>query len=601
MRTCLLAAPIIVLIMSLAACGNSEGGGGSNGGANTNTAPVAANDGAATPMNTVVDINVLANDVDADGDPLAITNVSTPGSGSATDLGNGLIRYTPTGGFVGGDTFTYTISDGNGGTDTASVTVTVTWVNSPPVAQNDSAATPVNLPVDINALANDTDPDGDTLTVTSVATPAGGTATILGNGQVRYAPGTGFSGADSFDYIIDDGNGGTDTGTVNVVVSIPSWTVANTSTVVSGVGAQAAAIADYNGDGKPDLAFATPRTIPSTYMVHLNTTATAGSAPTFTAGNSYTTGLMTDIVAADVNSDGLPDLLAPAALASGADLRVQLNDAANPGSFLAEQTFSAASGTVVTQDIATGDLDGDGDLDVVIALRGGISVSANNTAAGSTTAAFSLVSIYAAWTGAVAAGSGLSPLGVALADINDDGKLDLINGTPDNGGEVWVRLNTSSSGSISFGSPAVFTATGVPDQIVCGDIDGDGRPDIALTDQSSSSVLVLLNQTTAGASSVSLASAVTLSVINVASGLILADLTGDGRLDIACCGNGSVVVLLNFSTPGTATFASAVSYSAAWAIRLSAADVNGDGILDLVVPDDDASQGVSNNKVLTGQ
>ena len=98
-----------------------------------NDAPVARNDGATTTADTQVAIQVLANDSDPDGDPLAITGTTEPANGSVSVAG-GTVYYTPNGGFVGTDTFQYTVGDGAGATDTATVTVTVEDVVAVPDA-----------------------------------------------------------------------------------------------------------------------------------------------------------------------------------------------------------------------------------------------------------------------------------------------------------------------------------------------------------------------------------------------------------------------------------------------------------------------------------
>jgi hypothetical protein len=87
--------------------------------------PVAEDDFATTPRDTPVTIDVLANDSDPDGDPLTVTSVGDPAHGSATDNGDGTVTYTPDSGFVGDDSFPYTIGDGAGGADDATVFVTV--------------------------------------------------------------------------------------------------------------------------------------------------------------------------------------------------------------------------------------------------------------------------------------------------------------------------------------------------------------------------------------------------------------------------------------------------------------------------------------------
>jgi hypothetical protein len=89
-------------------------------------------------------------------------------------------------------------------------------VNCPPVAVDDMATTVNGFPVTINVLANDSDPNGDPLTVTSVTDPPNGTAVNNGDGTVTYTPDCGFFGIDTFNYTISDGQSGTDTGTVTV-------------------------------------------------------------------------------------------------------------------------------------------------------------------------------------------------------------------------------------------------------------------------------------------------------------------------------------------------------------------------------------------------
>ncbi len=92
-----------------------------------NTAPVAANDSAQTEVDSAVTIDVLANDSDADGDPLSVIGADSRSAngGVVENLGDGRFTYTPPAGFVGEDSFQYTISDGNGGEDSATVTIAV--------------------------------------------------------------------------------------------------------------------------------------------------------------------------------------------------------------------------------------------------------------------------------------------------------------------------------------------------------------------------------------------------------------------------------------------------------------------------------------------
>jgi uncharacterized repeat protein (TIGR01451 family) len=184
-----------------------------------NNPPVAADDTATTNVNTPVTISVLTNDSDVDGDSLSVTGASDPANGSVVNNNDGTVTYTPDTGFVGQDSFTYTVSDGNGGTDTATVTVTVSGVNAAPVAGDDTASTNEDTPVTVNVLSNDSDVDGDTLTVTAVTQPANGSVVNNNDGTVTYTPNSNFNGVNSFTYTVSDGKGGTDTATVTVTVN----------------------------------------------------------------------------------------------------------------------------------------------------------------------------------------------------------------------------------------------------------------------------------------------------------------------------------------------------------------------------------------------
>ena len=181
-----------------------------------NDPPVAQDDSSATQEETLVSIPVLANDLDPDGDFLVVESVGTPAHGTIINAGNS-ISYVPNTDFAGIDTFTYVVSDNNGGTSTATVTVAVAAVNDPPIAQDDSASTDEDLPVSIAVLGNDSDPDGDEIAIQSVTQPAHGSAVKDGRAVV-YTPDDEFHGVDTFTYTLSDGHGGTSTATVTVAV-----------------------------------------------------------------------------------------------------------------------------------------------------------------------------------------------------------------------------------------------------------------------------------------------------------------------------------------------------------------------------------------------
>jgi hypothetical protein len=184
----------------------------------TNAPPTANDDTATTSRGVPVTIDVLANDSDPDADDLAVSGTTTPGHGTVR-VSAGAVTYTPDDGFTGQDTFTYAISDGRGGTDLATVSVTVTPPpNRPPDAVDDEATTGRDLPVTVDVLGNDTDADQDELTVTGAGTPGNGTAVVNADGTITYTPDDGFTGQDTLTYTVSDGRGGTATATVRVIV-----------------------------------------------------------------------------------------------------------------------------------------------------------------------------------------------------------------------------------------------------------------------------------------------------------------------------------------------------------------------------------------------
>ncbi|HKB00735.1 MAG TPA: Ig-like domain-containing protein, partial [Gemmataceae bacterium] len=183
-----------------------------------NDAPVAKNDSAATDEDTAAAIAVLANDTDVDGDTLTVSAVTQPAHGAVVVNADGTVTYTPAANYNGADSFGYTVSDGHGGTATATVALTVRAVNDAPVAADDGAATDEDAGVTITVLSNDTDVDGDTLSPVLVAGPAHGTAVVNADGTMTYTPAANYNGSDSFTYKANDGSLSSNVATVSLTV-----------------------------------------------------------------------------------------------------------------------------------------------------------------------------------------------------------------------------------------------------------------------------------------------------------------------------------------------------------------------------------------------
>ena len=193
-----------------------------------NLVPVAIDDTGAVDNASSVTIDVLVNDSDADGDTLTIVSATQGGNGSVVYLA-GNITYTPNAGFVGTDSFTYTISDGE---ETAMATVTVDVTGTPientaPVAVNDTGSVDNASSITINVLENDSDADGDALTVSNVGQGNNGSVVYTAS-SVTYTPNADFVGSDSFVYTITDG---TDTATATVSITVTGSSIENNDPV----------------------------------------------------------------------------------------------------------------------------------------------------------------------------------------------------------------------------------------------------------------------------------------------------------------------------------------------------------------------------------
>jgi outer membrane autotransporter protein len=251
-----------------------------------------------------VTIDVLANDT---GTGLIVTEVTQPTNGGAVVDEGGSITYTPDTGFASppNDTFTYTVTDEVGQTDTATVTVTV---NPPGLnAVDDAAATVAGTPVTIPVLANDS---GTGLTITNVTAPGNGSAAVNGN-AITYTPNAGFANAsDSFIYTVTDSFGQSDTATVTVTVRARALNAVNdTAATPAGAPVTIQVLANDVGSGVTITQVSTPSSGSAT--VNANDTITYTPAPGFVGSATFTytisDGISTDTATVTVTVTA-PDL-----------------------------------------------------------------------------------------------------------------------------------------------------------------------------------------------------------------------------------------------------------------------------------------------------
>ncbi len=337
-----------------------------------------------------------------------------------------------------------------------------------------------------------------------------------------------------------------------------------------------AKVVDVNGDGRPDLVVPLSKTV----AVLLNTTAPGASTPSFAAAQSFEVGMNPNVALADVNGDGRPDLVVTSY--PDEDFSVLLNETA-PGaltpSFASGQVFEAARGPDFP---VLEDVNGDGRPDLIIVNdqfdEHAVSVFFNTTPPGASTVSFQPRQFFEFF----------APGRVAATDINGDGRADLVISSQANANEVVVLLNATPPGgsTLILGSEADLPVGETPNEIEAEDLNGDGRPDLAVSNLASNSVSVLLNKTASGASTPSFAPQQSFRVGSGPRSIQAVDLNGDGKVDLVTGNfeNHSLSDLLNT----TATGASTVSFDVQTIdgepgpLGVITSDLNGDARQDLI-------------------
>lgn len=312
-------------------------------------------------------------------------------------------------------------------------------------------------------------------------------------------------------------------------------------------------IADIDGDGKPDIGMSIHTSVGE--MSFFRNTSTLGSISLATKVDVATSDLCDDLALADIDGDGKIDAIATVNNSSSNNLQIFRNLSTSGTISFSSATNFTRSGHIPFN-IATGDLNLDGKLDIVHSNFSTSSISiAENT---STSGSISLATHFNLSVGS-------NPAIVLLEDIDGDGKRDILCANYSSN-TISIYRNIHSSGSLSASSfssvTPISTGSGTnPQHLAMADIDGDGKRDLVTNHQSGGNLVIYRNTSTSG--SISFASGVSYSSGNTPRSAFVADINGDGKPDVVTSNIGSNTfrVYQNNSTSGTISLSSGTTFS----------------------------------------
>ncbi|MEO7311657.1 MAG: FG-GAP-like repeat-containing protein [Chitinophagaceae bacterium] len=323
-------------------------------------------------------------------------------------------------------------------------------------------------------------------------------------------------------------------------------------------------IGDLDGDGKPDLAMVNSSATPVTVIRNTS----AGGVVSFAPKQDFGTGTtINSVTIGDLNGDGKPDL---AVTSQGSHTVEIYRNTSVPGtiSFASPIGFYAQN---FPNSVAIDDIDGDGKPDLAVACGLNLVVILRNLSAGSTISFATEIEFTTPDYSEE----------VSLGDIDGDGKPDLAV-TNYASGNMSILRNTSFPGSILFAAKVDFATSPNPGKLVIADIDGDGKLDVSVAGRDNNVISILRNTSTPG--TLSLAAKIDIATPNYPRSISIGDVDGDGKPDLAVANynSNSVSLLRNTSTSGTVSFAARLDFTATLNPEsVAIGDIDGDGKPDM--------------------
>ena len=338
-------------------------------------------------------------------------------------------------------------------------------------------------------------------------------------------------------------------------------------------------IADLDGDNKPDIAFVNLNGS-NTVSVYRNTGAN-GSISFAERVNFPTGGSPYSLAIKDLDGDGMPDLAVCNSYNNTGTISIFRNTGSNGLiSFDTKKDYATGIGPL---SVSIGDLNGDGKPDLVVAnyMSSTISIFQNMSTNGT---------IFFAAKRDFTVGIGV-PVSVSIGDLDGDGKPDLaaVNG---GNNSASILRNIGTSGTIAFAPKIDFSTGADPYSVSIGDLDGDGKPDLAVANKYDKTASVLRNTSTNG--TIAFAPKVDFAIGQGPWNIAIGDLDGDGKPDLATA-NGlynTVSVLLNLSASDSISFAPKMDYPVGDdPTSIAIGDLDEDGKPDLVLSNGGSKSG----------